>query len=213
MFSLALAACATERGTPPRAVESGAPAAKIVCDGETTVVETPVVETTAAGVVFDVEVPDGSNLSFNVPEAGQGDNAEAGPFVWVVPPGAAHVRCLARDQSEDFGADSGYETVRIIDPDGFYRSPELGCADARGYGMFDGPVGTGEPEEQALDRLTGLEPDDLVERAAYPASRHEASVRVVRDGTAVAALESENPLGDGWTFTGFFSCPGSGLSA
>lgn len=209
---VAFAACASEDAASSPVAESGAPAARIVCDGTTTVIETPVVETTPKGVVFDVEVPKGSNFGFVVKEAGQGDNAEAGPFVWVVPPGIAHLRCLGPDQDSEIGDVSTYETIRIVDPDRIYKSTELGCSDGLSYFMSDGAAGLGEPEEQALERLDGLRSDDLVERAAYPASRYEATVRVVRDGTVVATLEFEG-RGQDWAFTGFSSCPGTELSA
>jgi hypothetical protein len=212
MGIVTLVACASERATPSTAAESGAPAAVIVCDGKTTVVETPVVETTAEGVVFEVAVPDGSDFAFVVHEAGRGDNAETGPFVWVVPPGTAHLRCLGREQGDEVGDISTYETLRIVDPGAFYKSLEFECANASGYGISDGSVGQGEPEEQAVDRLQGLRPDDVVERAAYPDSRDEATVRVVRDGAVVGVLEFEN-LGQGWTYLGFSSCPDAGLSA
>jgi hypothetical protein len=204
----ALVACASDGGSPPQTVGSGAPAARIVCDGYTTLVRTPVVKTTPEGVVFEVEVRKGTNLAFIVREAGRGANAEEGRFVWVVPPGIAHVRCLAGGDAGDMSAD---QTLRIVDPDGIYKSPELGCADAQGVGMSDGPVGRGVPEEQAINLVQGLRPDDIVERAAYPGSRDEATVRVVRDGAVVAALEFEN-LGKGWIYLGFSSCSDAGLS-
>jgi hypothetical protein len=204
---MAAAGCASEPDVPRREPETGAPEARITCHGTSTVVETPVVETTPAGVVFEVDVPRNSDLGFIVREAG-GTNAETGPFVWVVPPGEVHVACLGHDQ--DAGDDSLYETLRVIDPEGNYRDPTLGCANALGVGMSHGPARVAEPEEQALDIVEGLRPDDVVERAAYRESRDEATVRIVRDGTIVATLEFEHFRG--WIFRAFTSCPDAGLS-
>jgi hypothetical protein len=190
--------------------QPAAASAKIVCDGETTIVRTPVVATSLHGVIFTVAVPAGSDLGFTVLEAGQGANAEEGRFVWVVPPGTTHVLCSTHH--DDPGDRSLYETLTVVDRLGFYKDPELGCADGSGYGMSDGPAAPGTPKDQALDRLTGLRPDDVVERAGYPRSWWEATVRVVRDGTVVANLGFEHAR-DGWVFNAFQSCRGSGLTA
>jgi hypothetical protein len=206
-----VAACASHQA--PREPTSGAPAARITCDGTSTVVETPVVEATSAGVVFEVEVPKGSQLGFTVREAGRGDNAEAGPFVWVVPPGRAHVACLSDGQDPGNGAI--YEPMPVIDPHPNYRDAELACAKAHGIGMSEGPALPKQPEDHALDLLDGLRPDDVVERAAYLESSEEATVRVVRDGAVVATVEFENlgeGLGQGWTFVSLTHCAGAGIS-
>jgi hypothetical protein len=77
-----------------------------------------------------------------------------------------------------------------VDPDGLYVPVGLDCASVVGEaGSYaDGATGyTGDPVQIARDHLSGLEFDDLVERALYPESEQPV-VRVVRDGAVVATV-------------------------
>ncbi len=82
-----------------------------------------------------------------------------------------------------------------------------------GVGSEGGEGAEGDPAEMARNLLKGLQPEDVVERAAYAAYPEEAWVRVVRDGEVVATVGFDvGTDGAGWSFTAFQSCPHAGIS-
>jgi hypothetical protein len=197
---------------------SGSPApvdppdvARIRCGADAaTDVETPVVQAQADGVHIRVRVPPGADLAFIVGGVG-GDDAEAGPFVFAVPPGEMKVACLD-PYRQDPGDDSLYRTVEIVDQEGVYVDASMSCA-AEGVSISHAGGSRGqEPVEAARNSLRGLRPGDDLASVGYVARQTEASVAVLRDGVVIAVVELE-PVQGGWAWKGFSGCPGSGVSS
>lgn len=82
--------------------------------------------------------------------------------------------------------------LRVEDPSGSYVSAELECATGEAYGS-GGDYGeattgfAGDPVRVVRDHVSGLEFDDLIERAEYPESQVPV-IRVVRDGAVVGKV-------------------------
>lgn len=106
-------------------------------------------------------------------------------MVWIIPPGPAAVSCVG-------GGDVTPAPIRILDPAHGYvpiEIPSCGAARVTTYQVyfpleFDHPD---EPVEIVRERMRGLKPDDVVERAGYPEQSH-AWVRVLRDDRVVALV-------------------------
>ena len=127
---------------------------------------------------------------------------------WPVGPGLVQVRCLPEDA--DPGDKKGYVSLRIVDREGLWVSPELDCEGAVGAGVSDyagGAAGEkGDPVHIAKRQLAGkLRPGDIVERAGYPNSSTRL-VRVVRDGRTTMTVEYEPDGQGGWLSTTTTAC-------
>jgi hypothetical protein len=160
-----------------------------------------------AGLIRDGQVTPGEFVSprTNQLEAGLTDTR------WVIPPGASGAACLPYGESviaqELLGHMARFD---IVDRDGLYISPDLGCpGDERthelslpGFMVFTSPRAL---LEVARGQLQGLRAEDVVEQAGYPRQPHPR-VRVVRDGRPIAVLG----IGGRWSFLGV--CVDSGIT-
>ena len=105
--------------------------------------------------------------------------------------------------------------VRIEDPDGWYRSMEIGevtgsCMSGNATFAEDARGSKEDPVLQARKHLgKGLRPGDVVERGGYPADK--GLVRVVRDGLVIGTLTYVDDGHGGWLLLSATTC--GGLSA
>jgi hypothetical protein len=150
-------------------------------------------------------------VSFSVGELG-GDGAEPGQrkeTVWQLPPGNTIVSCSVA--SESGGGVASSASLNVVDPAGSYVTAELDCPGAASSQISDyveGAVGVqGDPVEVARQHFSGLEFDDLVERAGYPESEPPV-VRVVRRGDVVASATFMLDGQGGWLLESLEVCYG-----
>ena len=122
-------------------------------------------------------------------------------------PGDVRIDCGDPEQAEiPPGA-----SVRIEDPDGWYRSMEIGnvagsCMSGEALYAEDARGSKENPVEQAKKRLKGLRDGDVVQRGGYPADK--GLVRVVRDGQVIGALTYIDDGHGGWLPGGSTLCGG-----
>jgi hypothetical protein len=194
--------------------------ARISCDGLDPVVDTPIVRTQPDGVHVRLSNPTDEFLSFSIVSGTIGDEITASglepgltQLVLTVPPGRVRFSCSSAPE-EVQEATAGIAEFEVVDPDGNYVSAELQCDGGSGYGSAAGyPAGTvgdqGEPLEIAQRRLTGLEPDDVLERAGYSGAPFPI-VRIVRHGTIVGkvTLVADDGHG-GWLLNSIEGCGGT----
>jgi len=102
-------------------------------------------------------------------------------------------------------------SLDITDPEGSFVPADLGCPDAASGSIFDyaeDAVGVqGDPVEVARQHLSGLEFDDVIERAGYPESNLPV-VRVVRGGDVVASARFMSDGEGGWLLETLDVCYG-----
>jgi hypothetical protein len=194
--------------------------ARITCDGATPIARTPVVLTQPDGVHVVLSNPTDETLSFSI-ERAPADSYEASvsslepgstQLVLTQPPGHVEFWCSSAPKEGQAGV-AGIAGFEIVDPDGHYISPELECEGGSAYGSGSAyPAGTtgdrGTPIEVAEARLTGLEPDDVVEIAGYP----DASLpvlRIVRDGRVVGRVKLADDGAGRWLLESVEGCAGT----
>lgn len=180
----------------PRRVE-------VTCGLETTVLSTEVVQASRDGVTFEVSGKAGWEFL-----VGYGDyqdvlflQQDRGSFTSRATPGDVVVWCGDPSDRSIQRAPPPSATLRIEDPDGWYRSTEMdhtstGCADDA---MPSLPGGRGievPPIVQARSRIRNLEPGDSIERGGWPAD--EGVVRVVRQGQVIGVLRFLEDDTGGW---------------
>lgn len=152
-------------------------------------------------------------VSFSVGELG-GDGAEPGErikTVWQLPPAQAQIGCSVVSDGGTGVASSA--SLNVVDPAGAFVPAEFDCATVVGKsGSYpEGATGyTGDPVQIARDHVSGLEPDDTVERALYPESERPV-VRVVRGGSVVATVAFFDDGHDGWLVDTFERCDETSL--
>jgi hypothetical protein len=152
-------------------------------------------------------------VTFSIEDLG-GDGAEPGEHretVWQIPPGATSVSCSMNTDGGSGVASSA--TLEVVDPNGLYVPAELGCASGAAYGSSgdyaDGTNGfAGDPVQVARDHVSGLEFDDLIERAGYPESLLPV-IRVVRDGAIVGKVTLRDDGSGGWLEDSIQGCSGT----
>ena len=188
--------------------------ARVVCGRDGIRVLTPVVKARPDGVhiVIDNRFDAQVGYAFEHPEGGSGDSAPKGESELVedFPPRKVKVGC-EKPPVDGIGTD--YATLKVVDPEGFYRSVELECkgkmAVSGGPQYAAGAKGKkGDPVEMIRRGLSDrLREGDTVELAGYPKSRESRTVRVVRDGRVVATVVFFADSG-GWLEDSTSNCAG-----
>ncbi|MDQ4126773.1 MAG: hypothetical protein M3151_02255 [Actinomycetota bacterium] len=199
----------------PSGQEGAQDTARIVCGPNGTRVLTPVVKARPDGVHFvinnrlDAEV----GYSFEGVDGGGGGNGAPqgeSEHVGGYPPGKVKVGC---EKPPVDGVGTDYETLKVVDPQGFYKPVGLQCRG--GMAAFGGPqyaAGAkgkeGDPVEMVRRGLSDrLQEGDTVESAGYPESQGSRTVRVVRDGRVVATVTFFRDSGS-WLEDATSSCAG-----
>lgn len=180
---------------------------RIVCDGTATTVETPEVAARADGVHLTVENSSPENLGIQFDMSGRGDNADVGTTNLLIPiaPGEERVRCFAASDDFDPGAPGGWVTITVIDPSGFYVSPELDCPNGA-FGQINdfvaGAQGDPDPAVAAAQHYSKqVSSGDEVVAAGYPEDPSERTFVLRSNGVAVGSV-SYHPDGQGGWLNG-----------
>jgi hypothetical protein len=188
--------------------------AQFTCDASGSITPSDsVVAAQPDGVHLAISNKGDTPVSFSIEGLG-GDGAEPGEHkesVWQIPPGPATVSCITITDGETGVTSSA--TVDVVDPNGLYVPAELECASGEAYGgsgdYADGATGfAGDPVRVARDHVSGLEFDDLIERAGYPESRLPV-IRVVRDGAIVGKVTLRDDGSGGWLDDSVEGCGGT----
>ena len=215
--ALLLSGCAayTEGSKPSSNRERAPDTAVIVCGRDGTRVLTPRVEARPDGVHYVIDNRHGTRAGYSVQNtegAGTGGDVPEGKSEHVgdIPPGKIRVGC--EGQPVD-GIKVDYGTFRVSAGDSGYKSVEPECG--RGMVTFtDGGFLAAGAKSRGVDvdpvELTrrkfsdNLQGGDVVEAAGYPGRRGQRTVRIVRDGRVVAAVEHGRAKG-GWVQGGGYT--------
>lgn len=188
--------------------------ARFTCDASGSITPShSVVAARPDGVHLAIDNTGDTPVSFAIEGLG-GDGAEPGEHketVWQIPPGAATVSCSMITHGLSGSASSA--TLEVVDPNGLYVPAEFECASGEAYGSIsdyaDGTNGfAGDAVQVARDHVSGLEFDDLIERAGYPESRLPV-IRVVRDGAIVGKVTLRDDGSGGWLEDSIQGCSGT----
>ncbi len=190
----------------PYGTANGSGVLRIRCDGEATIVETPVVVAQADGVHVEV-LPMGGERMLTFREAGAGRATFGGRVAadgrshpWPIGPGSARVAC-----GPTLGHVAEAAAFEVVDPDRNWASGELSCdlaerAEVVGY---DGGA-TEWVDEEAMIRgiLRGVRETDRIVPASYGRDRLLRWV-IVRDAAEVGVVlvttvtDEADPVGGG----------------
>jgi hypothetical protein len=201
---------------PVRFASDAGPAevAEFTCDGTGTISPTrSIVAAQPDGVHIAVTNTGNVPVSFSIEGAG-GEGAEPGErkeTVWQLPPTSTTVSCSA--EHEDSGGVATSASLTVVDPEGLFIPADLECANGEAYGgtvdYVEGATGfAGDPLQVARDHVSGLEFDDLVERAGYPESE-QPLIRIVRDGGVVGRVSLRDDGSGGWLNETVEGCGGT----
>jgi hypothetical protein len=188
--------------------------AQFTCDANGSIAPSnSVVAAQPDGVHLAISNTGDTPVSFSIEGLG-GDGAEPGEHketVWQIRPGPATVSCSIITDGQTGVASSA--TVEVVDPNGLYLPAELECASGEAYGSSgdyaNGATGfAGDPVQVARDHVSGLEFDDLIERAGYPESRLPV-IHVVRDGAIVGKVTLRDDGSGGWLDDSVEGCGGT----
>jgi hypothetical protein len=167
------------------------------------------VRTTRDGVQLRITGQKGWTLGIGYQTGGDGIDLKRGTQLVVrrLPPGDLTLNCGDNGQAEPLPE----RLVRIEDPDGWYRSMELGnvggsCMSGEAMFVEDARGSKENPVRQARKLLKGLRAGDVVQRGGYPADK--GLVRVVRDGQVIGVLRYEEDGHGGWLLGGSALCGG-----
>ena len=219
--ALLLSGCAsyTEGTEPSSNRERGPDTAVVVCGRDGTRVLTPRVEARPDGVHYVIDNRYGTRAGYSVQNtegSGTGGDAPEGKSEHVddIPPGKVRIGCEGRPVD---GMKTDYGTFQVSAGASGYRSVEPECgagmvvyteggflaADAKIEGVDVDPV-----ELTRRKFSDNIREGDVVEAAGYPGRRGQRTVRVVRDGRVVAAVEHGRAEG-GWVQGGgYTACDG-----
>lgn len=202
-------------GTSSEPAEVG----RIVCDGVDPIVQTPVVATRPDGVHVEVSNPTEQAISFSIgPDVGSPDQLVASlapgtvELVLTGAPGAMSFSCSPPPEEGQAGV-SGLGSFEVVDPAGNYVPAELECDTGSAYGSGAaqpaGGVGfAGDPVQVARDHVSGLEFDDLVQRAGYIESE-QPMIRIVRAEAVVGKVTLTTDGSGGWLLSSIEGCGGT----
>jgi hypothetical protein len=152
-----------------------------------------------------------AGYSFEYPEGGGGgDSAPRGEsgHVGDFPPGKVRIGC---ERPPLDGTDTDYETLEVVDPEGVYKPVELQCEG--GMAVSGGPqyAPGAKGKRGDLVEITRrsfsdqIREGDSVELAAYPESRDNSTVRIVREGRVIATVVYFRE-GKGWLQDHYEAC-------
>jgi hypothetical protein len=202
---------------PPGAAGPTPDTAVVRCVESRTEMSTPIVNAQADGLHLEVENSGGAQAvtvvggwererTFTVPIADQGVRAS---IVIPVRPGRVQISCRSNgetDPGDDPFADRGSDGLQLQDPTGFFLPYAPSC-----YSSDELPLEPPDarilPSGEAYVRgnLSGIQADDVVERAGYLEGRGDAGPwRVVRDGEIIAQVDYPSLEG--------ITCRGSGIT-
>jgi hypothetical protein len=170
--------------------------ARVVCDDDGVRVLTPRVESRPDGMhlAIDNRLEGNVDLSVSHSGGGMGWSVPTGRSERVanVPPGKIKIDCYSRSWTKDrlFAMEVG--TVEVLAGDSGYKSTKLDCPREKSKKIK--PYTKEEMEEQKGNPVEifrrsnsdSLREGDVVETAGNTHSRHEKTVRVVRDGRVIA---------------------------
>jgi hypothetical protein len=192
---------------------SPATTARIVCDGTTVSVDTPLVAAQPDGVhlTFDAAsetmftiIAGASSVDYALGPGG----APVGDVVMPqLAPGRYDLSC--RPLPNEGAAPGDTAPLEVIDPKGWYVSTALECevGERPAQEQSRPVVESGDPVDIARARLTGIQPTDVVERAGYPEAT-SPEVRIVREGSTVGLVAFGGTPGEWWTAL-LTSCEGT----
>lgn len=188
--------------------------AEFTCDGTGTISpSSSVVTAQPDGVHVAIRNTGDTTVSLSIEGLG-GEGADPGQrkeTVWQIPPGATTVSCSkVTDGGAGVASSAG---LNVVDPNGSYVPAELECATGEVYGSggayADGATGfEGDPVQVVRDHVSGIEFDDLIERAGYPDSQRPV-IRVVRDGAVVGKVTLRDDGSGGWLDDTVEGCGGT----
>lgn len=200
LVCFALTACgspSTDRpGTPSPQAANPVPEVTMTCDGETTKLDSTVVEAKADGVHVTIVNASGMDLSYTVSLRSGGGFGAGAPrmektLVLSLPPGDLAIGCDPRSEGDP---SAGLPTLRVIDPEGYYLPKELECTSetASGSSIDYAEDATGDkrnPIEIVAERFEDeLAPEDEVVRAGYPDEGGDPTIAIRREGRTVVAV-------------------------
>jgi hypothetical protein len=189
--------------------------ARIVCRGDTTTVETPIVRAQADGVHLLVDSDD-PDVSFSVrDDEGRTDRwgrtpGTDEPFAVLLAPGQIRVACGTSMNVMDGVA------FEVTDPRGLWHDARLSCLasgdfDARGSFPFYADV---NPLPEAIARaVSGVRATDAISYAGYPRSSGDpepSSYRIVRAGQVVGSMDIVSYDVRTYAYA-LYSCDSSGI--
>jgi len=203
-------------GTPSEPAQVG----RISCNGADPIVQTPVVATQPDGVHVEVSNPTEQAISFSIgPDVGSPDEVVSSlapgtvELVLTGAPGAMSFSCSPPPEEEGQAGVSGLGSFEVVDPAGNYVPAELECDTGSAYGGGaaepSGGVGfAGDPVQVVRDHVSGLEFDDLVQRAGYVGSEQPV-IRIVRADAVVGKVTLSNDGSGGWLISSIEGCGGT----
>lgn len=205
---------------PSGAATEPAQVGRISCDGANPIVQTPVVATQPDGVHVVLSNPSEEMLSFSISIAPADSyvatvsTLEPGRTQLLIdlPPGRVEFSCASTPDDGQAGV-AGLGTFEIVDPAENYLPADLQCDTGSAYGSGAAqPSGgggfTGDPVQVARDHVSGLEFDDLVQRAGYVESEQPV-IRIVRAEAVVGKVTLSNDGSGGWLMNAIEGCGGT----
>lgn len=206
--------------TPSESAQVG----RIGCDGANPIVETPVVATQLDGIHVQVSNPTEQTISFSIGPYVADPDAAVSPLapgtldlVLTHAPGPMSFSCSPPPPEEGQAGVSGFGSFEVVDPAGNYVPADLGCDAGSAYGSgaaqpVDGGGFTGgfagDPVQVVRDHVSGLEFDDLVQRAGYVESEAPV-IRIVRADAVVGKVALSNDGSGGWLMSAIEGCGGT----
>jgi hypothetical protein len=204
---------------------------RVRCDADSIEVLTPVVAAQADGLhvvatvseLSDPEIRLRSSVEPSYLQHWSGSSGVEGEFVRELAIGGATVHCESGPYQGD-GPEDLTAPFTLVDPEGVFVEYRLACSNEVHFGppqvdewMNDGPpsesLDLDNPEELVRDMVSGILPDDIVERAGYVGGSPERPfVRVVRDGEIAGFFWLSRAGGRAHISLGR-ACVESGLSA